>query len=136
MSRPSDTSGEKPYLLRPAEPARLFKVVKVVSWVELVLFAALLVVWLAPGMDHLTFIFGLSHGLGFCLLAGLVLIACLVREAPYPLLAATMTPFGPVGSVIGIELIERKGWGISPQPDDETRRRGASARTTRHCEPE
>jgi len=34
------------------------------------------------------------------------------REAPWPLLAATLTPFGPLGSVIGIELIERRGWGV------------------------
>ena len=31
----------------------------------------------------------------------------------YTLLAATLTPVGPVGSVIGIELIERKGWGVT-----------------------
>jgi len=108
--QPSD---EKAYLLRPARPGRLFTVVKVVSWVELALFAALLVVWLAPGFEHETFIFGLSHGIGFIILAVIMLVACLVREAPYPLLAATMTPVGPVGSVVGIHLIERKGWGIA-----------------------
>lgn len=113
MSRDPDTAGEKPYLLRPAEPGRLFTVVKVVSWIELVLFAALMVVWLAPGHEHLTFVFGLSHGIGFLVLAAVVLVACLIRQAPYPLLAATMTPLGPVGSVIGIELIERKGWGVA-----------------------
>jgi hypothetical protein len=35
-------------------------------------------------------------------------IAVLRREAPYWLLAATLTPAGPVGSVIGIEFIERR----------------------------
>jgi len=40
-------------------------------------------------------------------------IACIRKEAPYTLLAATLTPVGPVGSVIGIELIERKGWGVA-----------------------
>lgn len=103
---------EKAFLLRPAVPGRLFSVVKVISWIELALFAALLFFWIAPGYEHETFIFGLSHGIGFCILAAIVLIACLAREAPYPLLAATMTPVGPVGSVIGIALIERKGWGI------------------------
>lgn len=105
---------EKTFLLRPAVPGRLFSVVKVISWIELALFAALLFFWIAPGYEHETFIFGLSHGIGFCILAAIVLIACLAREAPYPLLAATMTPVGPVGSVIGIALIERKGWGIEP----------------------
>ena len=46
---------------------------------------------------------------GLCIL---IWIACIRREAPYTLLGATLTPVGPVGSVIGIELIERKGWGI------------------------
>ena len=113
MSQSPDTKDEKAYLLRPAVPGRLFSVVKVVSWIELALFAALLFFWLAPGYEHETFIFGLSHGIGFCVLAAIVLIACLVREAPYPLLAATMTPVGPIGSVIGIALIEKRGWGVS-----------------------
>ena len=135
MSHTPDTTGEKPYLLRPAEPGRLFTVVKVVSWIELVLFAALMVVWLAPGKEHLTFVFGLSHGIGFCVLAVVVLIACLIRQAPYPLLAATMTPLAPVGSVIGIELIERKGWGVA---GTGTGRESASAgsSTPNRSEPE
>jgi hypothetical protein len=45
-------------------------------------------------------------------------IAAVRREAPYTLLAATLTPVGPVGSVIGIELIERKGWGVAESPQN------------------
>ena len=42
----------------------------------------------------------------------LIWIAAILRhEAPYPLLAVTLTPFGPFGSVIGIWLIEHRGWG-------------------------
>ena len=44
----------------------------------------------------------------------LILLTVVRREAPWPLLAATLTPAGPVGSVIGIELIERRGWGVEP----------------------
>ena len=58
-------------------------------------------------------LFGWAHGLGFIGLCMVIWIACVRREAPYTLLAATLTPVGPVGSVIGIELIERKGWGIA-----------------------
>ena len=68
--------------------------------------------WLAPGFEHETFIFGLAHGLGYIALCLLILAAVVRREAPWPLLAATLTPAGPVGSVIGIELIERRGWGV------------------------
>jgi hypothetical protein len=94
--------------LRKPVPGALFPWVKLASYVELVLFAALLVFWLLPGFEHETFIFGLSHGLGFIALALLIWIAVLRREAPYWLLAATLTPAGPVGSVIGIEVLERR----------------------------
>ena len=93
-------------------PGPLFRLVKVASWIELGLFASLLFFWLAPGFEHETFIFGLSHGIGFIVLALLVLVAVVRRQAPWPLLAATLTPAGPVGSVIGIAMIEHRGWGI------------------------
>ena len=95
----------------PVAPGPLFRWVKIASYVELGLFAALLVFWLLPGFDHETFIFGLSHGLGFIALCLLIWIAVLRHEAPYWLLAATLTPVGPVGSVIGIGYIERRGGG-------------------------
>jgi hypothetical protein len=101
---------------RPLEkpvPGRLFVWVKWISWIELVVFAGLLFFWLAPGFETETMIFGWAHGLGFILLCIVIWVACVRREAPYTLLAATLTPVGPVGSVIGIELIERKGWGVA-----------------------
>jgi hypothetical protein len=58
-------------------------------------------------------VFGWAHGIGFIALCVLIWTAAVRREAPYTLLAATLTPVGPVGSVIGIELIERKGWGVA-----------------------
>ena len=94
--------------LRRVVPGRFFRWVKIASYVELGLFAALLVFWLLPGFEHETFIFGLSHGLGFIALCLLIWIAVLRREAPYWLLAATLTPVGPVGSVIGIGYMERR----------------------------
>lgn len=82
--------------------------IKWASWIELGFFAILLIVWIAPGLEHETFYAGMAHGLGFIALAILILFAVLRREAPYTLLAATLTPVGPVGSVIAIEVIERK----------------------------
>ncbi len=102
--------------LRKPVPGRLFVWVKVLSWVELAVFAALLFFWLAPGFEGETSIFGLAHGLGFVALCGVIWACVLRREAPYTLLAATLTPVGPLGSVLAIELIERKGWGIE-SPD-------------------
>ncbi|HEY1238606.1 MAG TPA: hypothetical protein VGE91_09720 [Solirubrobacterales bacterium] len=97
-------------------PGALFRVVKIVSWFESGLFAALLFFWIAPGYHSETSLFGLLHGLGYLGLLALILWAVLRREAPWPLLAASLTPVGPFGTVIGIELIERRGWGIE-QPD-------------------
>jgi hypothetical protein len=96
-------------------PGELFVWVKRGSWIELVVFAGLMVFWLLPGFDTETMIFGWAHGLGFIALCLLIWVACIRKETPYTLLAATVTPAGPVGSVIGIELIERKGWGIAEQ---------------------
>ena len=93
-------------------PGRLFFWVKLASWLELCLFAALLFFWLAPGYEGETFVFGLAHGIGYIALCLLILLTIVRRQAPWPLLAATLTPRGPVGSVVGIELIERRGWGI------------------------
>jgi hypothetical protein len=109
--------------LRRPVPGSFFRVVKLASWVELGLFGALLFFWLAPGYEHQTFIFGLAHGLGYIALCLIILGAIIARQAPWPLLAATLTPLGPVGSVIGIELIERRGWGIRRRvltPRDQT----------------
>src|ERR1700710_706015 len=94
-------------------PGELFVWVKRVSYVELMIFLGLLFFWIAPGFETLTMVFGWAHGIGFWGLCVGVLVACVRHEAPYTLLAATLTPFGPIGSVLGIELIERKGWGIA-----------------------
>ena len=109
---------------RPFEkpvPGRVFVWVKRLSWIELAVFGGLLLFWLAPGFETETMLFGWAHGLGFIALCIVIWIACVRREAPYTLLAATLTPVGPVGSVIGIELIERKGWGIAEHPGSPTR---------------
>ena len=94
-------------------PGPLFTAVKIASYAELALFGALLFFWLAPGYEHQTSIFGLAHGLGFIALCLLIWFACIRRQAPWPLFAATLTPVGPLGSVIGVELIERRGWGVA-----------------------
>ena len=100
-------------------PGELFVWVKRFSWVELAIFSGLVAFWLLPGFETETMIFGWAHGLGFIALCVVIWIACIRKQAPYTLLAATLTPVGPVGSVIGIELIERKGWGIGVQASSE-----------------
>jgi hypothetical protein len=108
-----------PALPKPV-PGRLFRWVKIVSWVESGLFAALLFFWLAPGYHSETSLFGLMHGIGYLGLCALILVALYHREVPWPLFAATLTPVGPFGTVVGIELIERRGWGIDTEAVDTT----------------
>jgi hypothetical protein len=92
--------------------------IKLASYFELALFAGLLVVWIAPGLEQPTFAFGLAHGLGFIALALLIAAAALRHQAPYTLLAATLTPVGPVGSVIAIEYLERNDPALADGPGD------------------
>ncbi|MFL5906605.1 MAG: hypothetical protein ACJ75Z_03285 [Solirubrobacterales bacterium] len=116
------TAAEHTPLPKPV-PGRLFHWVKIASWFELCLFATLLFFWIVPGYHSETALFGLLHGLGYLALCALILVTIIRREAPWPLLAATLTPLGPVGSVVGIELIERRGWGIENRlltPRDQT----------------
>ncbi len=94
--------------LRKPVPGRLWPWVKRASWLELAIFGALCFFWLAPGFDQQALVFGWAHGIGFIALCLLIWIAILRHEAPYTLLAATLTPVGPVGSVIGIEVLERR----------------------------
>lgn len=95
-------------VLREVVAGPLFAWVKLASWVELGLFAALVAFWLLPGFESETMVFGWAHGLGFIALAVLIWVAVLRHEAPYTLLAATLTPVGPLGSVIAIAWIERR----------------------------
>ena len=105
--RHATAHGEQEF--RPRAPGPLFAWVKRASFVELAIFCGLLIVWAIPGLDYATFLFGLAHGIGYLGLCLLLWIAILRREAPFWLFAATLTPVGPVGSVIGIEWIERRG---------------------------
>jgi len=103
-----DSSAELAPVLREPVPGALYPWVKRISYAELALFTGLLVVWIAPGLHQATFFFGLAHGIGFIVLTLAVWIAVLRHEVPWTLLAATVTPVGPLGSVIAIHFIERR----------------------------
>jgi hypothetical protein len=104
--------------LRKPVPGPMFRWVKWLSYVELGIFSLLIAFWLLPGFESETMVFGWAHGLGFVVLCIVIWIACGKRQAPYTLLAATLTPVGPVGSVIGIELIERRRRGVAGSPQE------------------
>jgi len=106
MTEVASAAGEREF--RPRAPGALFPWVKRISLLELAVFGGLLVVWLLPGLERPTFFFGLAHGIGFLILCLVIWIAVLRREAPFWLLAAALTPAGPVGSTLGISYIERR----------------------------
>ena len=94
--------------LREPRPGPLWRWVKWASWVELAVFTVLCVFWLLPGYKDEELIFGLGHGVGYLALLVLITVACLRHQSPYVVLAASLTPVGPLGSVIAIEYTERK----------------------------
>lgn len=94
-------------LKKPA-PGALYPWVRRASWVESGVFAALLVFWLLPGFEGETTVFGWAHGIGYLALLLFIWIAVIRHEVPFWLLAATFTPVGPIGSTIGIAVLDSR----------------------------
>ena len=85
-----------------------FQVVRLYSAFEVLLFSALLLVWLGEISAEAKTVLGWCHGVGWILLCVLVYAGCVRRVFPWPLLAATVSPLGPVGASIGLELLARR----------------------------
>jgi hypothetical protein len=94
--------------LRKPVPGALYPWVRRASWVETAIFALLVAFWLLPGFESETTVFGWAHGIGYLALLFLIFVAVIRHEVPFWLLAATFTPLGPVGSVIGIAYLDRR----------------------------
>jgi hypothetical protein len=84
----------------------LFQAVRLFSAVESAVFASLLVVWLGHVDESAEFVLGLTHGIGFLCLCGLIYVTCRRGELPWPVLASAVL-LTPIGSTIHIELIRR-----------------------------
>jgi uncharacterized membrane protein len=82
-----------------------FTAVRLYSLAEVCVFAALLVVAIGNLDENLELVLGWTHGVGWILLCLLVAYGCWRRTFPWPLLAATVSPLGPVGSTAGIEYL-------------------------------
>ncbi len=85
-----------------------FTAVRLYSLFELCLFSGLLVVAIGGLSEDAELVLGWSHGVGWILLCVAVAIGCKRRIFPWPLLAATVSPAGPVGSTIGLEYLSRR----------------------------
>ena len=84
-----------------------FAAIRAFSLFELGLFSGLCVAAVI-GQDGAALVLGWSHGVGWILLCILVARGCRHRVFPWTLLAATVSPLGPVGSTLGIEYLARR----------------------------
>ncbi len=85
-----------------------FGAVRLYSLAEVCIFTALLVVAIGGLSEDLEVILGWTHGVGWIILCLLVAYGCSRRVFPWPLLAATVSPLGPVGSTAGLEYLARR----------------------------
>jgi hypothetical protein len=85
-----------------------FQAVRLYSHAEVCVFTALLVTAIGGLNEDLEQVLGWTHGIGWILLCLLVAGGARRKVFPWPLLAATVSPLGPVGSSIGLEYLARR----------------------------
>ena len=85
-----------------------FQAVRLYSLAEVCVFTALLVVAIGNLSEDAELGLGWTHGIGWIILCLLVAYGCRRRVFPWPLLAATVSPLGPVGSSAGLEYLARR----------------------------
>lgn len=85
-----------------------FQAVRVYSAFELALFSALLVVWLGELSEDAEMVLGWSHGIGWIILCLLILRGALRGVFSWPVVAAAVSPLGPLGSTVAIEIEARR----------------------------
>ena len=90
-----------------------FQAVRLYSAAELTIFTALVVVWVGGLSDHAKEILGWCHGFGWIGLCIAIALGCSRRVFPWPVLAAAVSPLGPLGSTIAIEI---EAWRRRRQP--------------------
>jgi hypothetical protein len=86
---------------------RYFQAVRIYATIEAAIFTSLLVVWIGGLSDHAKEVLGWIHGFGWIILCLLVARGCVMRVFRWEVFAATVSPLGPIGATIGIELQRR-----------------------------
>ena len=85
-----------------------FQAVRLYSALEVCIFSALLVTAIFGLGENAELILGWTHGFGWIILCLLVANGCRRDIFPWPLLAATVSPLGPIGCTAGIEYLARR----------------------------
>jgi hypothetical protein len=95
-----------------------FQAVRIYSLVEVCIFTALIMTAVGGFSEDAEMILGWTHGFGWILLCLLVARGAVKRIFPWPLLAATVSPLGPIGSTAGLEYLARRK-SLSPVNGDD-----------------
>ena len=85
-----------------------FQAVRIYSLVEVCIFSALIVTAIGGFSESAERTLGWTHGFGWILLCLLVARGCRRGIVPWPLLAATVSPLGPIGCTAGLEYLARQ----------------------------
>jgi hypothetical protein len=85
-----------------------FQAVRVYSLIEVCIFTALLVTAIGGLGENAEMVLGWTHGVGWIILCLLVAYGAKRGTFPWPLLAATVSPLGPIGCTAGIEYLARR----------------------------
>jgi hypothetical protein len=85
-----------------------FTAVRIYSIFELCLFAALVAFAVGGWSETAATVLGWSHGIGWLILCGLVFYGATRGIFSWIVLAATVSPAGPLGSTVGIEYQARR----------------------------
>jgi hypothetical protein len=85
-----------------------FQAVRLYSALEVCIFTALLVTAIGGLGENVELILGWTHGFGWIILCLLVAYGARRGTFPWTLLAATVSPLGPIGSSAGIEYLARR----------------------------
>jgi hypothetical protein len=81
-----------------------FTAVRIYSIFELTIFTALVVVWVGDLGDNAQQVLGWCHGFGWIGLCIAIAVGCSRQVFPWWVLAAAVSPLGPLGSTIAIEI--------------------------------
>jgi hypothetical protein len=84
-----------------------FQAVRIYSAIEVCIFTALLVTAIGGLGEQAELILGWTHGFGWIILCLLVAHGARRGTFPWWLLAATVSPLGPIGSSAGLEYLAR-----------------------------
>jgi hypothetical protein len=85
-----------------------FQAVRLYSALEVCVFTGLLVTAIGGLGEQAELILGWTHGFGWIILCLLVAYGARRGTFPWTLLAATVSPLGPIGSSAGIEYLARR----------------------------